>query len=116
MGQYLVDIINQLESEVGVSKSLYTGLDCDLMCTDSKVSLRYCWGWPSRTHVVSPRHALPVLSLHSHLTPLPGRASSVAGYKLPSCLSYVSSWTVDTGVLVHHVCPLPIWDSVFWLY
>ena len=33
-------------------------------------------------------------SLHS---PLPSGAPSVAGYKLPSCLSYVSSWTVDTG-------------------
>ena len=32
--------------------------------------------------------------------------------ELPSCLSYVSGWTVGTGDLVNHVCPLPIWGLV----
>ena len=32
--------------------------------------------------------------------------------ELPSCLSYVSVWTVGTGDLVNRVRPLPIWGMV----
>ena len=62
MGQYRVDN-HQLESEVGalVEQGVidlgqgpkvpvhWVWCACDLMFTDSKVSLWYRWGWPSRT-------------------------------------------------------------------
>ena len=54
LGQYTGWIIDQLESEVGVLveqrviESQVPGSNCDVMCTDSKVSLWYRWGLPFR--------------------------------------------------------------------
>ena len=63
---------------------------------------------PSRQGDGIPRHAQPVLSLHSHLILL----LSQTLVELPSCLSYISGWTVGTGDLKNHVRPLPIWGLV----